>query len=52
VERRYVYLKGCVRTAEQSAQLEHAAALVDDVMGVVNELSIGTAGKPKYEVGP
>jgi hypothetical protein len=52
VERRYVYLKGCVRTQAQSQQLEQAAMLVDDVMGVFNELGVGVAEKPKYEVAP
>lgn len=50
VERRYVYLKGCVKSAEQSAALERAVGTVDDVMGVVNELSIGTQDKPRYAV--
>lgn len=50
VERRYVYLKGCVRTQEQAEQLEKSAALVDDVMGVINELSVGTAAPPRYAV--
>ena len=49
-ERRLVTLMGCVRTKEQAGQMEKAVLLVDDVMGVVNYLSIGTATKPKYEV--
>lgn len=52
VERRYVYLKGCVRSAEQSEMLERAAGTVDDVMGVVNELGVGAAQKPRYAVAP
>ncbi|MBA2672423.1 BON domain-containing protein [Ramlibacter sp.] len=52
VERRYVYLKGCVKSPEQSAALERAAGTVDDVMGVVNELSVGTQEKPRYAVAP
>lgn len=52
VERRYVYLKGCVRTREQAEQLEKSVALVDDVMGVINELSVGTADKPRYATAP
>lgn len=50
VERRYVYLKGCVRSKEQSDMLERAVGTIDDVMGVVNELSIGTQDKPRYAV--
>ncbi len=42
-ERRLVTLMGCVRSVEQSLALEQAVALVDDVMGVVNLLSVGTA---------
>ncbi|RID96877.1 BON domain-containing protein [Simplicispira hankyongi] len=42
-QRRIVTLMGCVQTATQSESMEHAAALVDDVMGVVNLLSVGTA---------
>ena len=40
-ERRLVFLKGCVRTREQSEALEKAVWLVDDVMGVVNYLRVG-----------
>lgn len=47
-ERRIVTLMGCVRTQEQAAQMEKAVLLVDDVMGVVNQLMVGTGGKPRY----
>ena len=47
-ERRIVTLMGCVRTKEQAAQMEKAVLLVDDVMGVVNQLTVGTGGKPRY----
>ena len=40
-ERRLVFLKGCVRTREQSEALEKAVWLVDDVMGLVNYLRVG-----------
>jgi hypothetical protein len=40
-ERRLVFLKGCVKTREQSEALEKAVWLVDDVMGVVNYLRVG-----------
>ena len=49
-ERRLVTLMGCVRTKEQAEQMEKTVLLVDDVMGVVNHLQVGTQGKPKYEV--
>ena len=49
-ERRIVTLMGCVRTKEQAEQMEKAVLLVDDVMGVVNYLMVGTREKPKYEV--
>ncbi|HEX2547376.1 MAG TPA: BON domain-containing protein [Ramlibacter sp.] len=50
-ERRIVTLMGCVRTREQAEQMEKAVLLVDDVMGVVNQLMVGTGGKPKYDIG-
>jgi len=49
-ERRIVTLMGCVRTREQAQQLEQAVLLVDDVMGVVNLLMVGTKEQPKYPV--
>ena len=49
-ERRIVTLMGCVRTREQAEQMEKAVLLVDDVLGVVNHLMVGTKGKPKYEL--
>jgi hypothetical protein len=47
-ERRLVTLMGCVRTAQQAEQMEKAVLLVDDVMGVINLLDVGTAGPPRY----
>ena len=49
-ERRLVTLMGCVKTKQQAEQMEKAVLLVDDVMGVVNFLMVGMAGKPKYEL--
>jgi osmotically-inducible protein OsmY len=49
-QRRLVTLIGCVKTKEQAEQMEKAVLLVDDVMGVVNFLMVGTAGKPMYEL--
>jgi osmotically-inducible protein OsmY len=51
-ERRLVTLMGCVRTPEQAEQMERAVLLVDDVMGVVNQLSVGTAAAPRYRTAP
>ncbi|WP_426305874.1 BON domain-containing protein [Acidovorax facilis] len=42
-ERRLVTLMGCVQSQEQAEALEKAVGLVDDVMGVINLLQVGTA---------
>ena len=47
-QRRWVYLKGCVRDEKQSRELEAEVRLIDDVEAVVNELMIGAGGKPPY----
>ena len=49
-ERRLVTLMGCVKTAKQKEEMEKAVLLVDDVMGVVNYLMVGTGERPKYPV--
>lgn len=41
-ERRLVTLKGCVQSQVQSDALEKAVWLVDDVMGIINLLQVGT----------
>ena len=51
-ERRLVTLMGCVQSQEQAMAMEKAVALVDDVMGVVNQLVVGTGGTPRYAVVP
>ena len=52
-ERRLVTLMGCVKTARQKEEMERTVLLVDDVMGVINQLTVGAQGKPPYEVaGP
>lgn len=51
-ERRLVTLRGCVQTGEQAKAMEQAVMRVDDVMGVVNELSVGSRARPKYRVAP
>jgi hypothetical protein len=47
-ERRFVTLYGCVKTKEQKEEIERTLLLVDDVLGVVNQLMVGTGEKPKY----
>jgi hypothetical protein len=37
-----------VQSREQAEAMEKAVLLVDDVMGVVNYLMVGTDGKPLY----
>ena len=49
-ERRLVTLMGCVQSNEQAIAMEKAVALVDDVMGVVNQLMVSRGGKPPYPV--
>lgn len=51
-ERRLVTLMGCVQTPEQARAMEQAVMLVDDVMGVINHLSVGSSAKPKYNIAP
>ncbi len=50
-QRRIVTLMGCVQSREQADALEKAVGLVDDVMNVVNQLMIGTQGRPPYKLG-
>jgi BON domain len=49
-ERRLVTLMGCVQSKEQAEAMERAVWLVDDVMGVINHLIVGTEAKPLYKV--
>lgn len=39
-QRRWVFLKGCARTREESKALEKLVAGIDDVERVVNELAV------------
>ncbi|MGJ7509182.1 BON domain-containing protein [Variovorax sp. GT1P44] len=48
VQRRWIYLQGCVPTPELARRLESAAKAVPDVETVVPDLMIGTRGKPPY----
>jgi BON domain len=49
-QRRWVTLKGCVTTAEQAKDIEIAVRNIDDVESVVNQLMVGTRGKPVYKL--
>jgi hypothetical protein len=51
-QRRFVWLKGCVQTPEQSAEVERIVRNIDDVDGVANQLMVGTGAKPPYAVEP
>ena len=48
VQRRWVYLQGCVPDAALARKLERAALAVADVETVVPDLMVGTRGKPPY----
>jgi len=48
VQRRWVYLQGCVPDAALARKLERAARTVPDVETVVPDLMVGTRGKPPY----
>ena len=54
-QRRWVWLKGCVRTPEQAQEMERIVRLVDDVEAVIPQLIVGTAmppGAPAYRLPP
>ena len=54
-QRRWVWLKGCVSTPEQAAELERMVRLIDDVEAVIPQLIVGTtmpAGTPVYRLPP
>ncbi|MET0542049.1 MAG: BON domain-containing protein [Variovorax sp.] len=48
VQRRWVYLQGCVPNRALARQLERAAHGVTDVETVVPDLMVGTRGRPPY----
>jgi hypothetical protein len=53
VQRRWVWLKGCVSTPEQAAELERIVRLIDDVEAVIPQLVVGTTmppGTPPYKL--
>lgn len=48
LQRRWVYLQGCVPSAALARRLERAARAVPDVETVVPDLMVSTRGKPPY----
>ena len=50
VQRRWVYLQGCVPSRALARRLQGAARAVPDVELVVDDLMVGTRGKPPYPV--
>jgi BON domain len=52
IQRRWVFLEGCVSSPEQALQLEQAAKAVPEVEVVVPAVMTGTQGKPPYAVAP
>ena len=50
IQRRWVFLQGCVTTPAQITELQQAAQKVPDVEIVVPMLLIGTTGEPRYQV--
>ena len=51
-QRRWVWLQGCVSTAEQAAEAERLVRGIDDVEEVFNQLMVGADGAPAYRVAP
>jgi hypothetical protein len=49
-QRRHVWLRGCVQSAAQGAEIEAIVRHLDDVEDVLNELMVGTQGVPPYNV--
>ena len=49
-QRRFVWLKGCVASAAQAADIERIVRNIDDVEGVENQLMVGSQGRPPYAV--
>ena len=48
IQRRWVYLQGCVPSRSMAAALDRAARSVPDVEVVLPELMVGTNGHPPY----
>jgi hypothetical protein len=52
IQRRWVFLEGCVASREQIALIEDAVRAVPEVEIVVPALNLGVAGPPRYPVAP
>lgn len=52
IQRRWVFLEGCVSSLQQAQALEAAARSVPRVETVVPALSVGTRTPPRYAVHP
>jgi hypothetical protein len=50
--RAFVFLQGCVRSEAQRKQILGAVGALPRVERVVDELMVGTSGKPPYKVPP
>lgn len=50
IQRRWVYLQGCVPSRAMGAALDRAARGVSDVEVVLPELMVGTRGRPPYAI--
>ena len=51
-QRRWIWLQGCVATAELAAEAAQLVQRIDDVEGVHNQLMIGVDGTPAYRTSP
>jgi hypothetical protein len=51
-QRRQVWLKGCVSTPEQARELEQLVRRIDDVEGILVELTVGMHGPVHDEHAP
>jgi hypothetical protein len=50
--RGFVFLQGCVRSEKQRQQMIGAVAALPRVDRVLDEMQIGTSGKPPYQLPP
>jgi hypothetical protein len=51
VQRKWVFLEGCVTAPEQTLRLERAARAVEGVEAVIPALDVGIGRPPRYQVG-
>jgi hypothetical protein len=51
-QRRWVWLKGCVSTPAQAAELERIVRQIDAVEAVIPQLIVGTTTPPTYRLPP